>query len=262
MTLRRSTRSVLRRSGRSLGFKEVLTGIREGVWKSLLHLTFPAKCLHCHTLIPPSSSVLCSSCSSLLELSHPEGRCPLCYNLKEEDSPYPCSECTHYPSPYLRMASAFDYQGPAASLVRRLKYSQQPYLARGMAAFLIAQLDCLEWPIPDAIVPVPQSLTRWLERGYNQSQLLADEMGSFLDRPAWNLLKRQSGDYSQAALNLEQREKLDGSRFSCKTFHNLQGKVLLVVDDVMTSGLTLQRCGEVLQREKPSALYALTFCRT
>lgn len=131
-----------------------------------------------------------------------------------------------------------------------------------MAAFLIAQLDSLEWPIPDGIVPVPQSFTRWLERGYNQSHLLAKEMGAFIDCPIWDILKRQSGDYSQAALNLEQREKLDGSLFSYRASDGIQGKVLLVVDDVMTSGLTLQRCGEVLQKEKPAALYALTFCRT
>ena len=77
-----------------------------------------------------------------------------------------------------------------------------------MAAFLVAQLDRLGWPMPDAIIPVPLSFGRWLERGYNQSALLADEMGALLQCPVWNALKRKSGDFSQAALSLEQRKAL------------------------------------------------------
>jgi competence protein ComFC len=160
------------------------------------------------------------------------------------------------------MAAAFDYEGPAASLVKRLKYSNQPYLASGMAAFLVAQLDQLQWPLPDALVPVPLSFTHWLERGYNQSSLLAEEMGRLLDCPVWHALKRQSGDYSQAALNLEQRKTLDGSRFRLNSKYSMSEKTLLVIDDVMTSGLTLQRCAETLMTASPASLYALTFCRT
>ncbi len=230
--------------------------------KSFLHLVYPTKCLHCHTLLPPESLVLCSTCASLLDLIQPQERCPTCFNLLPENEVTPCHECLQYPSLYYRMAAAFDYQGPAASLVKRLKYANQPYLAQGMAAFLITQFDRLLWPLPDALIPVPLSFTHWLERGYNQSALLAEEMGSLLQCPVWHALKRQSGDFSQAALNLEQRKALDGKRFRLNSTYCLQSKVLLVIDDVMTSGSTLQRCAEILSTGHPAALYALTFCRT
>ena len=227
--------------------------------RAFLHLVYPTKCLHCQILLPPESLVLCSSCAALLELIQLEERCPTCFNFLSEDSP--CDECLQYPSQYTRMASAFDYEGPAASLVKRLKYAQQPYLAQGMAAFLVLQFDRLQWPMPDALIPVPLSLTHWLERGYNQSARLAEEMGFFLQRPVWHALKRQSGDFSQAALTLEQRKNLDGKRFQKKSNDPLEGKILLVIDDVMTSGSTLRRCAEILRLENPAALYALTFCR-
>lgn len=245
-----------------MDFKQSLVGLGKKLHQSLIHLVYPAKCLHCQALLPPGPLVLCSSCPSLLELISPKERCPACFNARPEKENGPCQECAQYPSHFLGMAAAFDYEGPAASLVKHFKYANKPYLARGMAAFLVAQFDQVQWPMPDAIVPVPLSFTHWLDRGYNQSALLAEELGRFLDRPVWKVLKRLSGDYSQAALNLEQRKALEGKRFKKNAKYALEGKIILVIDDVMTSGLTLQRCGEVLGEAHPAALYALTFCRT
>lgn len=230
--------------------------------QSFLHLAYPSKCLHCSTRLPPTSLVLCAACASLLELIEPDERCPTCFNPLSEEPSLVCHNCLHYPSVYFRMAATFNYEGPAATLVKRLKYANQPYLARGMAAFLLAQFDRLQWPLPDALVPVPLSFMRWLERGYNQSALLAEAIGQLLQRPVWHALKRRSGDYSQAALNLEQRKMLAGNRFQLHPKYPIEGKILLVIDDVLTSGSTLKCCGEILNVARPASLYALTFCRT
>lgn len=229
--------------------------------QSLLHLAFPTKCLHCQVLLLSDSIVLCPGCASLFDLIPSEYRCPTCFIPLREESIL-CQECLRYPSLYAGMAAAFDYEGPPSSLVKRLKYANQPYLAKGMAAFLVGQFDRLQWPLPDALIPVPLSLTRRFERGYNQSHLLAEEMGKLLGRPVWNALKRQSGDFSQAALSLEQRKGLNSQRFKLKKGIEIAGKILLVIDDVMTSGSTLRACGELLGSGNPEALYALTFCRT
>lgn len=254
----RSIQKNIKRDANYLDFRVLGKNLAD----SFLHLIYPSKCLHCRTLISPEPAVLCASCASLLELVPLHDRCPNCFNLFDgEESSLRCGECATHTSYYIRMAAAFDYIGPPASLVKRLKYFQQPYLARGMAAFLVAQLEMLEWPYPDALIPVPQSWSRWFERGYNQSQLLAEEMGRLIQRPVWKCLKRKSGDFSQAALSIELRKNLDKERFQIKNHYPFEGKKLLVIDDVMTSGLTLQRCGEILYRANPSALYALTFCR-
>ncbi len=236
------------------------------IWQALkestLHLIYPMKCLHCQILLPPHSPVLCSICASLLEPIDPEERCPVCFNPMREDHSLPCQECLHHLSFIDKIGAVFDYHGPAATLVKHLKYANQPDLARGMAAFLIIQFHRLQWPLPDAIIPVPLSFMHWLGRGYNQSALLAKEISQILHLPVWHALKRRNGDYSQAALTLEQRKILDSQRFKLNTSYPLQNKVLLIIDDVVTSGSTLQCCAEVLRSKNPAALYALTFCRT
>lgn len=236
--------------------------IYQALQKSFLHFTYPAKCLHCSLLLPPECLVLCSTCASLLELISFQERCPTCFNELPDSLSSLCQECLHDPLLYCRLAAAFDYEGPAVTLVKQLKYGNQPYLARGMAAFLMTQFDRLQWPLPDALIPVPLSFMHQLERGYNQSALLAEEMGKLLQCPVWDVLKRCSGDYSQAALTLAQRKNLDGKHFYLKSTSSLEGKVLCVIDDVMTSGSTLRCCADILTTAHPAALYALTFCRT
>lgn len=228
--------------------------------RSFLHLVYPTHCVHCRCLI--QEAVFCSGCSQLLELIDPEERCTLCFNLTENLQKEGCDSCRQQKSPFYRQASAFDYMGPAASLIKQLKYANQPYLARGAGAFLAMQLEQLQWPLPDAIVPVPLSWTHWLMRGYNQSELLAESLGQLLSVPVWHVLKRESGDYSQAGLNLTQRQKLTGKHFKRQPTVSIQDKTLLVIDDVHTTGSTLKRCGESLLDGLPGSLYALTFCRT
>lgn len=198
-------------------------------------------------------------CASLLELIDPNERCPFCFGRDYAPLSKRCGTCVHGERLYYRMAAAFDYRGPAASMIKRLKYGQQPYLAKGLSSFLAVQFDQLKWPFPDAIVPVPLSFTHWLERGYNQSALLAEELSVYLQVPVWDILKRKSGDYSQAGLALTQRKQISSS-FSLKRDHQLQDKTILVIDDTMATGSTLQRCAEVLAEGYPARLYALTVC--
>lgn len=173
-----------------------------------------------------------------------------------------CHQCQGQVLIFNGLGAAFDYAGPAATLVRRLKYSSQSYLAKGMSAYLVAQLLRFNWPTPDILVPAPMTFTHLIQRGYNQSQLLAIEMGKILNRPVQDVLRRDSGDFSQAGLTKKQRMELKGDRFQLmKGKMSLQDKTLLLIDDVMTTGTTLKHCGQVLQDACPSMVYALTFCK-
>lgn len=239
-----------------------MNALWQGLKESVVHLCFPTKCLYCEESLPPNDLVLCSSCASLLELIDVSERCSTCFNPLPEPHRLICQRCLLYPSHYFKIGAAFNYEHLASALVKQLKYGDHPALSKGMAAYLVVQLHRLKWPLPDAIVPVPMSFTRRFDRGYNQSLLLAEELGKMLNRPIWEALKRRSGDFSQAALSLEQRRKLEGQSFKLRQNPSIQGKVLLVVDDVMTTGSTLERCAEVLSEGSPATLYALTFCRT
>ncbi len=227
---------------------------------SLMHLVYPASCIHCGEQLGPGASVLCDPCGSLLEMLDPEERCPRCFNLQGADGH--CRYCAKNPSIFYRTGAVFSYMGPPASIIKKMKYGCQPHLAKGAGAFLIAQFEKMDWSMPDAIVPVPVSFFHWLERGFNQSTLLANELAKVLQVPVWDALKRSGPSLSQAGLTLEQRKLLGKKQFKLKGNYPIEDKNILLIDDVMTSGSTLNRCAEAIYQKCPQTLSALTFCKT
>lgn len=204
--------------------------------------------------------LLCDPCQEQLQLVDWKERCPYCFTADFEVENRVCTACRENPPLLNRVAAAFDYIGPGASLIRHLKYSGKPYLAKGCAAYLAAQFLELDWPMPDVIIPVPITFTHWFERGYNQSRLLADHLGEILNKPVQEAIKRKSGEYSQAGLSKKQRLQLGSSQFSIKKDQQLQDKCLLLIDDVMTTGSTMRKCAEVLLQDCPASIYGLTVC--
>lgn len=231
------------------------------ILESFKDLIYPPNCLHCQSSTAKNSQLFCPACLSLLELIDHHPLCPYCFSDAYCPKRKRCSVCSRKDLVLNKIAAAFDYVGPAATLVRQLKYGRQPYLAKGAGAFLAAQFLQLSWPMPDFIVPVPISLTHWIERGYNQSLLLAEAVSFILNRPVKEPLKRLSGDYSQAGLDRKQRNQLKKSTFILKENQELEGKCLLLIDDVMTTGTTLRHCAEIMLEGFPSSIYGLSFCR-
>lgn len=231
------------------------------LFRSIYDLVYPPLCIYCSQTIVGDSKLFCLECLGLLDLIDPATRCPSCFSMDFCLDLKVCGPCKNRPHVLSGLAAAFDYAGPAACLVRMLKYADQSYLAKGAGAFMAAQFTRLEWPIPDVIVPVPIAFTHLLERGYNQSLLLAQSLSGILNRPVNEALYRKSGDFSQAGLARKQRLSLEGKSFIQKKTGILQDKIVLLVDDVMTTGTTLERCGEALQGDCPKSIYALTVCR-
>jgi len=230
--------------------------------ESALAFCYPANCLHCSTPLDPfSREQLCHACSSQLVPIDPQWRCRRCFSEVEGGNRL-CTSCqVCRGTPLEAMGAVFDYRGVAATLVRSLKYGQLRWLSEAMAGYMAYQLLALkEWPWPDLLVPVPMVTSHWFSRGFNQSQLLAEELSHLINRPCRSLLGRRMGDYSQAGLSLAQRKELSSSHFFLLE-RDFEGKRLLVIDDVATTGTTLQRCTELLATGYPAAIYAMTFCR-
>lgn len=229
--------------------------------KAFLHLAYPPICLHCREPIQEKFSIFCGECFLQLELIDPLERCPYCFSADFYPEKRVCPQCSRRAPILNRTAAVFDYIGPAADLIRGMKYGNQPYLAKGAAAFMAAQIVRLDWPLPDYIVPAPMPLTKWLQRGYNQSYLIGTFLSEFLNRPVCDALRRYSGDFSQAGLTRLQRMELKSNTFYLSKKAKLQDKCLLLVDDVMTTGSTLRCCTETLIEGCPSSVYGLTVCQ-
>lgn len=159
----------------------------------------------------------------------------------------------------MKIASALDYEESVKTLVKKLKYGKMPFLAKTAAAFMVAQFCRLEWEEPDLIVPVPRR--HWFQ-GQNHAELLASHLSRQLHIPLKRLVGRYAGDYSQARLPKSDRESLGPSSFYLKSKESLEGKVILLVDDVMTTGTTLRQSAEVFGGSLTSKIYALTLARS
>lgn len=233
------------------------------IGRAFINLVYPPICLSCKDGILDETHLLCEDCLLLMELIDPVERCPHCFSIDYVPDHGVCTDCVRKPPVLQGIAAAFDYVGPAACLVKKLKYGDLPYLSKGCAAFLAAQFLRLEWPLPDVIIPVPIARTHLLERGYNQSLLLAKDLGEILCCPIKEALYRKSGDYSQAGLSRRQRMELDGAYIQLKTElkQELHDKCVLLVDDVMTTGSTMRKCAEALFEKSPAAIYGLAVCR-
>ena len=228
--------------------------------KALLHLSYPPICLHCGGIIEENSSVFCEDCLLQLELIDPKERCPCCFSSDFYPQNKICGQCIREAPVFDGVVAAFDYAGPAAELIKGMKYSNRPYLAKGAAAYLAAQLIHLDWPLPDIIIPAPIPITKWMQRGYNQSYLVGEQLSKFLNRPLCDALGRCGGDFSQAGQTRRQRLELQPSSFYLSKKVQLQDKCVLLVDDVITTGSTLRCCAETVAEGCPGSIYGAAVC--
>ncbi len=206
-------------------------------------------------------AALCSSFSRhALDLLYPH-KCPLC-GLLAPDAP--CFSCVgemvpiahpliqERQGPLSYRAALYDYNGRAGQAVRRLKYARSTALSGFLASQIARAIDELALSF-DVAVPVPIHWTRWCERGFNQSDILAGEL-----LPDRHLLKRIRATRPQVGLNREQRTRnLDGA---FRAGEDAGGKAILLIDDVVTSGQTAKECAKSLLAAGANEVGLLAFC--
>ena len=154
----------------------------------------------------------------------------------------------------------FQMQGAAQRAVHRLKYNGVRGLAPVMG-IVMAQHLARHGVSPDLIVPVPLHASRRRERGYNQTELLAGEAGSWLKAPVdAGLLERteRAGPQARAASREERWANVAGA---FRARREAIGKSIVIIDDVTTTGATLQACAAALRRAGARRVWGLTFAR-
>jgi ComF family protein len=217
-----------------------------------LDLVFPPRCVSCDAF----GAFICDRCHA--DMTRADGsRCDTCW--MPLDPERACRRCRAFRPALRGVRSAFVYETAARDAVLALKFrglsAAAPLMAGAMAEVLA------KWRPPvTCIVPVPLSGRRRRLRGYNQSDLIAKEVGRLtgisLTRRA---LKRDRHTHSQATLSGDARwQNIVGAFGAGKEVPT--GGVLLL-DDVITTGATLNTCARVLLSEGAGDVFALTFAR-
>ena len=221
------------------------------IWQSL-DLLFPPHCGGCGN----SSSRWCQTCQSNVKIL--DGIvCDVC-GLPQE-KPGTCRVCLEVRPRFHSLRAWTVFDEPIQSALHKLKYKRDFSVGDAIAAEMMPFVETLGWKI-DLIVPVPLGKQRMQERGYNQVAMIAKPlaMGLGLHYSA-NALVRRKETRSQVGLNREERHKNVQNAFQADS--NVRGKVVLIMDDVSTTGSTLSSGAEALYAAGADTVYALTGAR-
>lgn len=212
----------------------------------ILNLIYPPKCGICGKI---NAAFLCNKCRKMLE-----GQAILrmdSYNDKNEEKNF------------TEHIYAFQYEGMIRRLIINYKFNDKSYLYRTFMNFLLKDKNFFEFIKKyDTIVPVPISKKRQKERGYNQSELIAKEIsvnvGLTLEK---DCLFKIKNIIEQSKLNKEERLKNIQNVYELQNEERLYNKNILIVDDIYTTGSTVNECCRMLKQTKPKMIGVFTLAK-
>jgi ComF family protein len=172
-----------------------------------------------------------------------------------------CASCWQRPTKIDGIRSPFRFDEVVRKAIHELKYRNlraiSPYLAELLADYLEAN------PLPgEALVDVPLHPRRLKERGYNQSGLLAKELGKRIGLPVIEdcLMRVKHAQPQVRAVDVEERRRNVADAFLCRD-ERVSGKKIILIDDVCTSGATLESCAAALKNRGAMSVWGLTLAR-
>jgi ComF family protein len=219
----------------------------------LENLLLPRDCFLCDA--PSHNQFLCADCDKSLPRLPPT-HCPVCARVMAQSEI--CGPCTIRPPSFDHTHAAFCYDFPVDTLIRALKYQ----LRLACAPFLgNALIPLAKHSRPDLIVPVPLAQPRLAFRGFNQAVELARPLAQHLGVPiARNGVVRCRDTVPQVNLPRKERAANIRNAFECR--FDLTGKTVWIVDDVMTTGATLNELAGVLKGQGAARVENFVVART
>ncbi len=230
----------------------------------LLALLFPADCAICGTPLHKTGRIpVCAACLQPPEPFASEYCCARCrtpfLNSHPLDDHGLCSLCRLGLTEFEWSWSYALYEGRLRELIHLFKYGRMRPLDRDLGAWLARAYPRLEHF--DALVPLPLHWWKRMQRGFNQSDLLARELSRRTGVPVLNAARRRRRTAVQANLTPAQRRENVRGAFDVPSPEHVRGLSLLLVDDVMTTGSTVNACAKALKQAGAARVCVLTVAR-
>ena len=237
----------------------------KAVLNDVSDIIFPPQCLACAEIINlPINQVFCSTCQE--KIGFITGSfCPIC-GAPFLDSPagsHICGNCLDNKPYYTCARAVAGFETVIMDAIHKFKYGRNISVGNALGSFMAG------FSFPDfafseysLLVPVPLHIRRLRERGFNQSLLLAKEMGRKYKLPVnFSLLKRCKFTLTQTGLNKTEREKNIKGAFTVVDKKEVAGENIILIDDVYTTGATINECAKVLLKAGAQKVAVLTLAR-
>lgn len=217
---------------------------------------FPKFCVGCGL----EGSWLCSDCAREI-IAVTSQVCPHCHKLSPSGK-Y-CLKCAKKYVLKGIICAAYYEEGPLKELIHNYKYNHVTELTEILGGFMYAAAvknpSTSKGDILISFTPLHRK--RLAQRGYNQAQLLAETVGLKLGLPVADLLTKNRNTKRQVILHGDERRKNLENLFNVKSDINIKNKIIILVDDVMTTGTTLNECAKVLKVAGAKEVWGLVIAR-
>lgn len=235
--------------------KRAFTAVAYHRFWECLDLLFPSRCAGCNEL----GYRWCSQCDE--DIKPIQGT--ICFRCGEPLADLPSTgscHCASFLSNIDQVRSYAKYEAPLSTAIHKLKYRRDIGIAESLAKYLVKLYNSIDVEA-DMIVSVPLNKKRYQERGYNQALLLARPFSYEIDHPMRpNALIRKQNTRSQVGLNrFERSANVQDAFIADKKF--VKDKVILLIDDVSTTGSTMDACAKALKKEGAKYIVGLTLAR-
>ncbi|MCX7887162.1 MAG: ComF family protein [Verrucomicrobiae bacterium] len=242
-----------------------MLGAAEKWTKATLELFYPRNCQACtRPLAETEPGVICSQClETVRRIERPCcARCSLPFYGAINDE-IECGYCKELKFHFSRAVAACLARGVVRLAIHEFKYNGKWYFAPHLAEWIIAaamsRMDCAA---VDVVVPVPLHPRKHRERGFNQAEFLAKQVGKATGKPVWTrCIRRLRDTQTQTHLDREQRMANLRDAFEVPEPTPVKGRVFVLVDDVFTTGATLDACAKVLRKAGAADVWVLTVAR-
>lgn len=241
--------------------------IVKNILKSFINIIFPPTCIVCKHLTDKEDGI-CFECLGKIDfISNPKCSCcgypfeVLYPDNKGNTKNYICPRCSLFPPIYNKCLSSVRYNDASKKILLPFKHADKGHYAKVMGKLMATTMMEVKDDI-DLIIPVPLHIKRMLKRKYNQSALLATRISNITNKEiAYNVLFRGKFKESQGHLSHNRRKANVFGNFKVKNANLVKGKTVLLIDDVYTTGATVNECAKVLKFAGATKVIVLTFAR-
>ncbi|OGO77298.1 MAG: hypothetical protein A2Y23_02685 [Clostridiales bacterium GWB2_37_7] len=225
--------------------------------KSLIQLLYP-KCIRCCVCGRAAIEEVCSAC--LASLEYLEGRvCLKCGKGFDDDyDDHTCPDCKLGDKHFDMAFSCFRYKAMGKTIIHKLKYESCKEVSHTLARLMHQKLKD-ENIVVDAVVPVPIHSRKEEARGFNQALLIAEKIAAMSDVPLWDCITRTKETQEQFKLDKIHRILNVHNAFCIKMLYNDEEyNSVLLVDDVYTTGSTVDECSRILKQQGIEKIFVIT----
>lgn len=230
---------------------------------NMIDVIYPSNiyCIRCNNLINITRPyALCDDCVVSMNWAN-ERTCNKCGKILRSGYYFDlCTDCSEINHRFERGFACVEYGRAERQLVHDFKYKDKPYLGRKMAEIMFDRIEQENLAI-DLLVPVPMNKKKERKRGYNQAGILAQALAGHMKLPCIKCLVRVADTEAMSSLGAEDRkENIKGAFSLQKGFDSfIKGKTVLLIDDIFTTGSTVDACSDVLSEAGVDKIYVLVF---